>query len=77
MSKMNSSNQHVLPHSGGWAVRKSGASKNTKVFSSQSAAVGYARKVAKSGSCELFIHSKDGRIRERNSYGTDLHPPRG
>ncbi|MEQ9568321.1 MAG: DUF2188 domain-containing protein, partial [Pseudomonadales bacterium] len=26
---------------------------------------------------ELYIHGKDGRIRERNTYGKDPFPPRG
>ena len=26
---------------------------------------------------ELFIHGKNGRIRERDSYGNDPFPPRG
>ena len=26
---------------------------------------------------ELYIHGRDGRIRERSSYGADPHPPKG
>jgi hypothetical protein len=26
---------------------------------------------------ELYIHGKDGRIRERSSFGRDPHPPKG
>ena len=77
MKKARNSNQHVLPRSDGWAVKKAGASKDTRVFSKQSDAIGYARSVARNNSAEMFIHSRDGRIRERNTYGADPHPPRG
>lgn len=75
MSKLN--NQHVLPRTDGWAVKKSGASRDTKVFSKQSEAIDFAKQVAKNNKSELFIHSKNGRIRERNTYGHDQFPPRG
>jgi pterin-4a-carbinolamine dehydratase len=70
-------NQHVLPRTDGWAVKKAGAVKDTRVFSNQSQAVDFAKQVAKNKGSELFIHSRDGRIRERNSYGKDPHPPQG
>lgn len=68
--------QHVVPKDGGWAVRKQGAVKVTKVFSTQSDAVQFARNVAKKQSGELFIHKADGTIRDRKSYD-NLCPPRG
>lgn len=77
MKKGASNNQHVLPRSDGWAVKKAGASKDTKVFSKQSKAIDFAKDVAKNKGSELFIHSRDGRIRERNTYGKDKCPPRG
>ncbi|MEX2181890.1 MAG: DUF2188 domain-containing protein [Gemmatimonadaceae bacterium] len=73
----NSNNQHVLPRSDGWAVKKAGADKDTKVFDRQDQAIRFATKVAKNNESELFIHSRDGRIRERNTYGSDPHPPKG
>ena len=77
MKKAASNNQHVLPHSDGWAVKKAGASRDTKVFAKQSEAISFAKDIAKNKKSELFIHSKDGRIRERNTYGQDKNPPRG
>ncbi len=73
---MAKSNQHVVPKDGGWAVRKQGAAKITKVFNTQNEAVQFARNVAKKNSGELFIHKADGTIRDRKSYGTDPCPPR-
>ncbi len=72
-----SSNQHVIPHSNGWAVKRAGASRDTKVFQSQSEAIDFAKGVAKRHQSELFIHSREGRIRERNTYGKDPNPPKG
>lgn len=73
---MAKSNQHVVPKDGGWAVRKQGASRATKVFNTQTEAVQFARNVAKKNSGELYIHRADGTIRDRKSYGNDPCPPR-
>lgn len=70
-------NQHVLPRSDGWAVKTAGASRDTKVFNKQSQAINFAKGIAKNKESELFIHSRDGRIRERNTYGKDYIPPKG
>lgn len=75
--RVSSKNQHVLPHSDGWAVKTAGASRNTKIFKTQNDATKFATKVAKNSKSELFIHSKTGRIRERNTYGPDKFPPKG
>ena len=36
-----------------------------------------AQEIAQNQGSEMFIHGRDGRIRERNSYGNDPFPPRG
>jgi uncharacterized protein YdaT len=69
--------QHVVPNGKKWRVRKSGASKASGVFATQEEAIREAKKIAKNQGTELYIHGKDGRIRERNSYGSDPHPPKG
>lgn len=77
-SKNSSSrNQHVLPRSDGWGVKTAGASRDSRVFPKQSQAINFAKKVAKNNKVELFIHSRDGKIRERNTYGKDPNPPKG
>lgn len=71
-------NQHVTPHpSGGWQVKGSGNSKATKRTSTQAEAVKIARSIAINQKSELLIHGENGRIREKNSYGNDLFPPKG
>ena len=69
--------QHVAPNpKGGWSVRASGAAKASRVFRTQDAAVKHARDLAKREHSELFVHGRDGAIRERNSYGNDPCPPK-
>lgn len=68
--------QHVVPNSdGGWSVKKGGAARASQKFENQRDAISYGKKVSKNQNAELFIHRKDGTIRERNSYGNDPCPP--
>ncbi|MEX0970601.1 MAG: DUF2188 domain-containing protein [Paracoccaceae bacterium] len=69
--------QHVVPNGGKWSVRKAGASKVTSTHSTQNEAIIEARKIAKNQSTELYIHGRDGRIRERDSYGNDPRKSKG
>ncbi|PKM65450.1 MAG: hypothetical protein CVU95_15430 [Firmicutes bacterium HGW-Firmicutes-2] len=69
--------QHVVPNtSGGWSVKKGGATKATKTFSTKKEAEVFGRQVAKNQKSELVIHNKDGRIQNTNSYGKDPYPPK-
>lgn len=70
-------NQHVVPTKDGWAVKGSGAQKATRVYGTQQEAIQAGRRIAKNQNSELLIHGRDGRIREKNTYGRDLHPPKG
>jgi uncharacterized protein YdaT len=67
----------VVPKGEKWSVRKAGASRASGTFDTQNEAIREARKIAKNQATELYIHGKDGRIRERNSFGRDPHPPKG
>lgn len=69
--------QHVVPSGGKWSVRRAGASRASGTFNTQNEAIERAREIARNQGTELFIHGRDGRIRERNSYGEDSHPPKG
>ena len=40
-------------------------------------ALNRAESIAEKAKVEHFIHGKDGKIQERNSYGNDPFPPRG
>jgi uncharacterized protein YdaT len=70
-------NQHVVPHPDGWVVKGEDNSKATKITDTQQEAISYAREIAKNQGSELLIHGKDGKIRDRDSYGNDPCPPKG
>ncbi len=74
---MSKRNQHVVPHEGGWAVRGAGSQRATSVHRTQREAIDAGRAVARNQRTELFVHGRDGRIRERDSHGNDPFPPRG
>lgn len=74
---MKRSTQHVVRHPEGWALKRGGSDRATKVFTNQSEAIVYGREVSRNQGAEFFIHGRNGRIRERNSYGNDPFPPRG
>ena len=74
---MTNRNQHVTPHTNGWAVRGEGTSKPSSVLPTQAEAIDRARDIAKNQESELLVHGRNGRIRERDSYGNDPHPPKG
>ena len=74
---MSTGNQHVVPHGDRWAVQSAGNGEVTRVTDTQAEAIKAGRKIAKQQKTELFIHGRDGRIRERDSYGNDPFPPRG
>lgn len=70
-------NQHVVPHPDGWAVKGAGNQRATSVHETQAAAIEAAREIARNNGSEMFIHNRQGQIRDRNSYGNDPYPPEG
>ena len=70
-------NQHVVPIGKQWGVKSEGSDKYTRITQNQKDASIIARKIARNEQSELVIHGRDGRIRERNSYGNDPFPPKG
>lgn len=74
---MGKKNQHVVPLGNGWAVKKEGSDKFTVITETQRDAITIAREIARNNRSELVIHGRDGRIRDKDSYGNDPHPPKG
>ena len=72
-----SKTQHVVPHDGEWAVKRGGSDRATTVVPTQKEAIKIAIEIAKNQNAELFVHGRDGQIREWESYGNDPHPPKG
>lgn len=67
---------HVVPEQSRWVVKRSGASRASKTFANQVEAVEYARDAARRiGSAEVIVHGKGGRIRKKDSYGSDVYTP--
>lgn len=69
-------NQHVVPNNGQWQVKRQGSEKATKNFETKKQAIDYARSIAIKQQSELVIHGRDGRIRDKDSYGNDPCPPK-
>lgn len=69
--------RHIVPHPEGWASKKNGAERVSAIFNTQREAIEYSTKLAEQEHSELFIHRRDGQIRERNSFGKDPFPPKG
>lgn len=70
-------NQHIVPDGNNWAVKGAGNSRSTSTHNTQSGAIQAGRQIAQNQGSELFIHGRNGQIRERNTYGNDPYPPRG
>lgn len=74
---MSSKGQHVVPRDGGWSVRKGGSDRVTRTFQTQKEAISYGRSNARSQGTELYIHGRDGRIRDRETYSSDPKTTKG
>lgn len=67
MSKVQADKTHVIKRDSGWAVKKEGSSRATKVYGTKAEAVRHASKTAKAGG-QLIIHKNDGSIEEWISF---------
>lgn len=71
-------NIHVVPtERNGWAVEVEGTDGATSHYPSQEEAIAAGTEKAKNDKVELFIHGRDGQIRERNSFGHDPRDIKG
>jgi len=70
-------NIHVVPKDDKWAVERENSQRASYLAETQKEAIELARELAINSKVELLIHGKDGKIRERNSYGNDPYPPKG
>ncbi|MDH3324863.1 MAG: DUF2188 domain-containing protein [Candidatus Peregrinibacteria bacterium] len=66
-----------MPSGSEWKVKTAGSARATKTCKTQKEAISVAIKIAKNQKTELFIHGRNGKIRERSSYGRDQFPPKG
>jgi len=68
-------NQHVVPKEDKWAVIGEGNKRTTVIVKTQKEAIQLAKEIAKNQESEAVIHGRDGRIRDKDSYGKDPCPP--
>jgi uncharacterized protein YdaT len=62
---------HVVPHTRGWAVKRSGARRASKVYETKRDAVARGKELAQELETELVVHDGTGRVGNPNSYGND------
>ena len=68
---------HVVKSpAGGWAVKKGGSTRATKIHVTQKGAIAHGREIAKNQKVEFYIHKKDGKILRKDSYRKDSHSPK-
>jgi hypothetical protein len=68
---------HVVPNKdGNWRVKSDGAKKSDSSHSTQGDAIDRAKEIAKGRGADVVIHRPDGRIRDKDSYGSDPNPPK-
>jgi hypothetical protein len=75
---MTKKDKHVVANaSGGWSVRRAGASRATRIFSTQADAVRYGKEIARQERTGLYVHRRDGTVKEKDSYGDGQLAHRG
>lgn len=62
---------------GKWESKREGGERASKVTETQAEAWDYSKSKAKESGGEAFLKGRDGKIRERNTYGKDPYPPKG
>ena len=69
---------HVVPNtSGGWDVKRGGASRASSHHDTKREAIDRGREISRNQGSEFRIHNKDGRIAKSDSHGGDPYPPKG
>ena len=70
--------RHVTPRQDGrWQIIVGGSERASLCTDTQKEAIERATITAKRNKEELFIHGRNGLIRDKRSYGNDDYPPKG
>ncbi|MEX2115296.1 MAG: DUF2188 domain-containing protein [Bacteroidota bacterium] len=69
-------NVHVVKSGDRWAVKEEGRKTPLSTHKSQELARQNAVPLAKENKSEVVIHGRDGKIRDKDSYGDDPNPPK-
>ncbi len=62
---------HIVPSGKDWCVEIEANGRARSTHRTQAEARLAAREIARRSKRELLVHGRDGRIRERNTYGKD------
>jgi hypothetical protein len=65
-TKISSDRMHIIKRDTGWAVKREGASKASKVYSTKEKAIRGTNNLSKSGH-DVIIHKRDGSIEKWKS----------
>lgn len=74
---MTAKGQHVVPSGGEWSVRRSGARKATAIYATEAEAIERATAIARKEHGIIYIHDRNGHIRERRTCNKSPHPLSG
>ena len=74
----NKNNIHVVSNEaiGKWQIEKEGGKRASKNCNTKAEAVAAAKAQGRKEKVELLTHNKDGKIRDRVSYGDDNSSPK-
>jgi len=59
---------HVIRSRGGWVVIGEGTARARRRFEDQGRAIEYAKDLAERSQTDLFVHARDGRVREQMTF---------
>lgn len=62
---------------GKWESKREGADRASKVTDTQAEAWKHSKQRVADTKGEALLKGRDGKIRERNTYGKDPYPPKG
>ena len=68
---------HVMPADKGWRVEVEGSGRARSTHRTQSEAAKAARTIARNNKSELLIHGRNGRVRDRSTYGSGPRRTKG
>lgn len=60
---------------GSWAVKGEKDNRASSLNKTQGEAIEKGRAIAQNNKSELIIHDRENKIRDKDSYGNDPHPP--
>lgn len=69
-------NIHTVPYENKWAVKREGEAEPISTHRTKSVAMDKGAAEAKKAQVEHVIHGKDGKIQDKDSYGSDNCPPK-